>query len=148
MEELQKLFQDYITYAGQLREETASVKSVLGLRDREIYDAGHKAFDKAVEEWVENFSRENHSQEQLRQALERILFTAADYEEKSPYWDLCAVQRHAAKLIPLLEENHCAALREQFQQKYPNGMLPIQREIQKLLQKGSPQKKKGFPKLW
>lgn len=148
MEALQKLFQDYIAYTGQLREETASVKSVLGLRDREIYDAGHKAFDKAVEEWAEAFCRETHTQEELQQALELILFTAVGYEEKSPYWYLCAVQRHAAKLIPLLDDPHRSVLREQFAQKYPGGKLPIQREIQQLLQKGAPQKKKSFRKLW
>lgn len=144
METLQKLFQDYIAYAGQLREETASVKSVLGMRDREIYDAGHKAFDKAVEDWAIGFSREHHSQEELSVALEVILLTAADYAEKSPYWYLCAVQRHAAKLIPLLDETHCAVLRERFEQQYPNGKLPIQREIQKLLEAKVPQKKRRF----
>ena len=39
MDALKILFQDYIAYAGQLREETASIKSVLGLRDQEIYDS-------------------------------------------------------------------------------------------------------------
>ena len=147
MEALKNLFQDYIAYAGQLREETASVKSVLGLRDREIYDAGHKRFDKAVETWVEEFCREDHSQEMLMQALDVILFTAVGYEEKAPFWYLCAVQRHAEKLIPLLDEAHCTVLLEQFERQYPSGKLPIQRDIQKLLKKRSPKKKKGFLKF-
>lgn len=149
MEALRKLFQDYIAYAGKLREETATVKSVLGLREREIYDAGHKAFDKAVEDWAEAFCQGSHSQEELLQALEIILFTAIGYEEKSPFWYLCAVQRHAAKLIPLLDDSHRAALRVQFEEQYPSGRrLPIQKDVYRLLQKGSEKKKKGFLKFW
>ena len=149
METLQKLFQDYITYAGKLREETASFKAVLGLRDREIYDAGHKEFDKAVEEWVEAFRRKNPGQEELLQALQIILFTAAGYEEKAPFWYLCAVQRHSMKLIPLLEEPGRKVLEENFEEKYPGGRrLPIQKDIYQLLQNGSDKKKKGFRKFW
>ena len=149
MEALQKLFQDYIAYAGKLREETASVKSVLGLRDREIYDAGHKEFDKAVEDWAEAFCQRTCSQEELLQALEVILFTAVGYEEKAPFWYLCAVQRHAVKLIPLLDDPHRTALRIRFEEQYPGGRrLPIQKDIYRLLQKGSEKKKKGFLKFW
>lgn len=149
MEALQKLFLDYIAYAGQLREETASIKSVLGLREREIYDAGHKAFDKAVEDWAEAFCREPHGQEEVLQALERILFTAIGYEDKASFWYLCAVQRHAAKLIPLLDDSHRAELRTRFEEKYPAGRrLPIQRDIYQQLCKGAENKKKGFLKFW
>ena len=81
------------------------------------------------------------------QALEVILFTAAGYEEKAPFWYLCAVQRHAAKLIPLLDEEHGVVLLEQFARQYSRGKLPIQREIQKLLEKRYPKKKKGFLKF-
>ena len=149
MEALQKLFQDYIAYAGHLREETASIKSVLGLRDREIYDAGHKTFDKAVEDWADAFGREPHTQEELLQALKLLLFTAVGYEEKASFWYLCAVQRHAAKLIPLLDDSHRGDLRARFEENYPGGRrLPIQKEIYQLLSKSTETKKKGFLKFW
>ncbi|MGN0977588.1 MAG: hypothetical protein ACI4PH_05980 [Faecousia sp.] len=145
MDTLQKLFQDYIAYAGKLREETASIKAVLGFREREIYDSGHKDFDKAVEAWVEAFRRENPSQPELVQALDILLFSAVGYEGKAPFGYLCAVQRHALKLIPLLDEAGRTTVLARFEAQYPSGRrLPIQKDIDKLLKQGSAPKKKGF----
>ena len=130
MDSLRTLFQDYIAYAGQLREETASVKSVLGLRDREIYDSGHKTFDRGVADWVSAFAKTSPSQEDLLEALDILLFSALGYEGRSPYWYLCAVQRHAVLLIPLLNEDSKAKLLERFEARYPKGQrLPIQNDI-------------------
>ena len=143
MEKLKSLIQDYITYAGNLREETASVKSVLGLWDREIYDAGHKTFDKAVEDWVKAFAQEQPSQEELLEALECILFAAVGCEEKASFWYLTAVQRHCTHLIPLLEDDSRKALLEKFETHYPPGRrLPMQKELHQLLKKE--EKKKRF----
>lgn len=142
LENLEKLFQDYIAYAGKLREETASFKAVLGFRDREIYDAGHKEFDKAVENWVQEFVQSGPTQQELVRGLEIILFTAAGYEEKSPFWYLCAVQRHGAALIPLLEKEGREKVLAEFEEKYPAGRrLPIQKDVYKLLKKDSGKKR-------
>lgn len=143
MEKLEKLIQDYIVYAGKLREETASVKSVLGLRDREIYDAGHKTFDNAVESWAKAFSESKPQQEELLEALELLLFAAVGHEEKAPFWYLTAVQRHGKLLIPLLDEAHRAHLLEAFVSRYPvRQQLPIQKELYQLLIKDQRQKKR------
>lgn len=145
MDRLKTLFEDYIAYAGKLREETASMKSVLGLRDREIYDAGHKAFDTAVEEWVQAFARKQPPQRELVEALEYILFTALDYEEKAPFWYLTAVQRHTKLLIPLLADNSRKALLAEFEIRYPAGRrLPMQKELYRLLNKEDKKKKRFF----
>lgn len=137
MDTLRTLFQDYIAYAGQLREETASVKSVLGLRDREIYDSGHKTFDRAVEDWVNAFAETNPSQEDLLEALDILLFSAVGYEGRAPYWYLCAVQRHAGPLISLLSSDSRENMQERFEARYPKGQrLPIQNDIDKQLSGG------------
>ena len=145
MDTLRRLFQDYIAYAGKLREETASVKSVLGLREQEIYDSGHKEFDHGVEAWVDAFSKTSPSQESLTEALNILLFSAVGYEGKAPFWYLCAVQRHAGKLISLLDDNGRAKMLEHFETHYPKGQrLPIQNDLYKLLAKGAGRKKWGF----
>ena len=145
MEELKELIQNYIIYAGKLREETASVKSVLGLRDREIYDAGHKTFDSAVESWAKAFAESGPSQEALLEALEILLFAAVGYEEKAPFWYLTAVQRHGKLLIPRLDEAHRAQLLEKFLVNYPvRQQLPMQKELYQLLMKDTKQKKRFF----
>lgn len=138
MDTLRKLFQDYIDYAGELREKTASIKSVLGFREQEIYDSGHKKFDQDVELWVDTFSKTSPSQEALVEALDILLFSAVGYEEKSPFWYLCAVQRHGLKLIALLEDGPRAEMLSRFESCYPRGKrLPIQKDIYKLLSKGT-----------
>lgn len=145
MDTLRALFEDYIAYAAKLREETASIKSVLGMRDREIYDAGHKNFDEAVEKWVGAFAKTEPTQQVLQEALDVILLGAAGNEEKAAYWYLCAVQRHALVLIPLLDEASRAEMLARFEARYPKGQrLPLQNDIVKLLSKGTGRKKWGW----
>ena len=143
METLQNLFQNYITYAAKLREETASVKSVLGMRDREIYDAGHQSFDNAVENWVKDFAENNPAQEELWKALELLLFAAVGQEGKAAYWYLAAVQRHGSVLIPMLDEDNRGRLAAAFAEQYPvRQQLPMQKELYQLLMKNQKQKKR------
>lgn len=145
MDTLRRLFQDYISYAGKLREETASVKSVLGFREREIYDSGHKTFDLAVEAWVDAFRESSPSQEALLEALDILLFSAVGYEGKAPYGYLCAVQRHGEKLIELLSPENRREMLARFDAHYPRGQrLPIQNDIGKLLAKDSRRRKWPF----
>lgn len=143
MENLQNLFQDYIAYAAKLREETASVKSVLGMREREIYDAGHKNFDNAVEKWAKDFAENNPAQEELRKVLELLLFAAVGQEGKAAYWYLAAVQRHGKLLIPMLDEDNRVQLAAAFAEQYPvRQQLPMQKELYQLLAKDQKQKKR------
>lgn len=134
VEKLQRILQEYIDYAGQLREETASIKSVLGMREREIYDAGHRDFDRAVEEWANEFCREPHTQQEVLKALDWLLFTAAKQEETASYWYLTAVQRHGKLLIALLDAQGREALLEEMTRYYPkHNCLPVQQELYRCL---------------
>lgn len=145
MDTLRTLFDDYIAYAAKLRKETASIKSVLGMRDREIYDAGHRNFDEAVEKWVTAFAATEPTQQALKEALEIILFQAVGNEGKAAYWYLCAVQRHAMVLLPLLDDACQAEVLAQFEAQYPKGRrLPLQNDIVKLLSKGTGRKRWGW----
>ena len=73
------------------------------------------------------------------------MFRAAGNEEQADYWYLCAVQRHAMVLIPLLDDASRAEVLAHFEARYPKGQrLPLQNDIVKLLSKGTSRKKWGW----
>ena len=146
LDHLTQLFKEYIDFAEALRNETMSVKSVLGMRDREIYHPGHSSFLDSVGDFLHTFKMSDPNQEDIMKALEIILLTAANYEHRAPFWYLIAVQKYATDLIPLLDPVSIDVLRDNYEKCYPrNAMLPIQKDIYKLLQKEkSAEKRKRF----
>lgn len=144
MEKLAHLIQEYIGFAEGLRTETASVMSVLGFRDREIYHPEHTNFYENVKKWTEDFLQQSPSQQQRMQALDILLFAAAGREKSAAYWYLMAVQKHGAELINGLEPENKLALREKFCSAYPtNIQTGVQKELRKLMGP-EPKKKWGF----
>ena len=67
------------------------------------------------------FAKTDPRQADLLEALDILLFSVLGYEARAPYWYLCAVQRHAGTLIPLLSSDSRANLLERFETRYPKG---------------------------
>lgn len=133
-EELKTIFADYAALANSLPKTSPLKKFLQGGSDSSEQHPCHKVFFADVESWVRDFSAQEPSPEQRREALEVLLLTAADYKKQAPFWFMVAVQRHALSLIPGLEEDARLALVERYQALYPyNTQLPVQQEAEKLL---------------
>jgi len=134
VEKLEALYQEYAAFANSLPQISPVKKLLQGGHSESERHPAHRAFYDAVEAWVKSFAAGESEQEARVKALEVLLFAAADYKKKPPYWYMIAAQRHALALIPGLEEEKRAYLAERYRMCYPfNTQLPVQQEVEKLL---------------
>ena len=131
---LRQLMDEYIAFSLELRRKTTDLRSLFGPRTEEIEHPGHQEFDRNVENWVAEFVTSNPSQEELKAALELLLFCAKEQENQAPYWYLTAIQRHSVVLLPLLDGEHRTLLAKRFAAEYPpKRQVPSQTQIHRML---------------
>ena len=130
MEELKSLYQEYIQLAQDLHNSIRPIHSVFGMRSSEVQHPGHLEFYNAVKRWTACFLEKPHELPEIVQALEIILFSAAEHDKSAALWYLIAAQEHAKPLLDLLPPQQKQALRKQYQKRYPRGKrLPLQDEL-------------------
>ena len=145
LEELNRLIQEYVAFAGTLKKESLVQKMFMDKRSDDSNHPAHMAFYDGVGRWAGEFAASDPDQQTLVSALERLLLTAQDYKNHMAYWYLLVVQGHAACLIPLLEEENRKSLLNDFETQYPSReQLPVQKDISKLLRGAEPAKKRTF----
>lgn len=130
MEELKRLYQDYIRFAQDLHDSINPVQSLFGVRDSEVQHPGHMEFYNAVKRWTASFLENPHESSEVAQALEIILFSAAGHDKDAAVWYLIAAQDNARPLLELLPPETKQAIRKKYQKCYPKGRrLPLQNDL-------------------
>ena len=130
MEELKRLYQEYIQFAQDLHASVSPINAVFGMRSAEVNHPGHLEFYNAVKRWTDGFLEKPREQSEIEQALEVILFSAAEHHSSAAVWYLIAAQISAKPLLDLLPAQRKEALRATYQKRYPRGKrLPLQNDL-------------------
>ena len=134
MEELKALYNEYIDWAEKLYSSANPIYSVLGMRSAEVNHPGHMNFYNAVKQWTEKFMEEPHDVQMIEQALDVILFSAAENEKSAAVWYLIAAQEHAKQLLDALPLDRRQDFGKKYVKIYPRGKrLPVQNELYSLM---------------
>ena len=99
--------------------------------------ACHEAFDQKIEAFFVQLAAQPPCREELIAALQS-LFRAADTRPwpEHAYWSLLAAERHALRLIPLLNREDASALLREYAARYkPWERLPVQKQVIQALKK-------------
>ena len=133
MNQLQTLFQNYIDTLVQVRSKAGALSGIFGLPGWKDHPC-HEAFYQQVEQWVADFLSTDPAPADIEAAANALLRIAADHKDGDSYWYFFAIQRHALRLIPLLDESVCRQLCQQYPALYPNSRhLPLYDEVYRLL---------------
>lgn len=138
LQQLQSIYETYIAECTNVIENASPTDGLFGMGSDPRKDPCHTRFYENVDQWVQAFLKENPDEEGAYQAVRWILNAPADHIGEPVYWFMFAAHGHCRALIPLLSREHCAELRELYDDRYPKReRMPVQAEIYKLLRRGS-----------
>ena len=133
MEQLQKIYDRYIQELTAVKKAASPLADVFGSGGTKNHPC-HTIFYKDLGEWVEAFLSADPAEEAVFSAAAYILSAAAPQRKKPAYWYCFAAQGYLKQLIPLLSDEHCAILRQNFDELYSEQeRLPLNQEIYDLL---------------
>ncbi len=136
MEQLQKLYADYLVQAQQVREKAPAWAGVFGLGDDPRKHPCHEAFYENAQSWLREFVVAQPSREQARLAAEFLLEEPGKYKNAEGYWFLYVCIGFIRELIPYLGKEDCRQLAQRMNSLYPKReRMPVQQQTLKQLQK-------------
>ena len=151
MPSLEALYGIYARYEEKLAKaikEASPFAGVFHMGDDPRKNACNQVFYDAVEEWAEAFSEEQPDPEEAAAAVEWILHYPHEHRGANTYAYSYAAQKHAGKLIPFLNGEKAAQIRERFAEEYPKlDWNPVQKDVYQLLSHAAgaaiPEEEKG-----
>ncbi len=136
MEQLTNLYQSYIEQAEKLRRETNIFASIFSGQSPDSSHPCHMDFYNGVKGWVDSFLEQSYDADMAEQALNVILFSAAEHENSIAMWFLVAAQEHSRRLLAVLPPDRRKLLQKEYDRRYPRRKrLPLQKEIYTLMGK-------------
>lgn len=138
MEHLQEIYCAYTEAVARAAKNASPIDGILGFRGGVKDDPCHREFYAQVEKWVDGFLARQPDGQEAAEAVRFILVAAAAHKGQHTY-NLClAAQGHAQKLIALLDQEACAALRQEYDSLYPeSARLPVNTQIYEMLCAGA-----------
>ena len=147
MEQLQEIYCRYTEAAAAAKKAAGPLAGIFGTGSGPKDHPCHREFFEAVHGWVENFCTTEPEEEAIAEAVRFILVAAAAHKNEPTYMHCLAAQGHTRDLIGHLSAEQCNALREEYEDLYPDAIrLPVNQQIYELLCQGAgcKPKKKGL----
>ena len=136
MENLRKLYTDYIEEAYNVRKKASVFAGIFGLGDDPRKNPCHDAFFQNASQWLKDFLASEPNEAQAMEAATFILEEPRNHEGAEGYWYLYVCIGFIRELIPFMNAADCKALAERFNNLYPRReRMPLQQETFKMLQK-------------
>lgn len=137
-ERLKEIYDNYIEDVDRVFRSAKPVDGLLGLGDDPRKDPCHMRFYEDTEQWIGEFLAANPGEPEAFEAVRFMLETPAGYTGHNGFWFMYAAQGLSRPLIPLLQGDHCAALRKFYDETYPRrDRMPVQKDVYRLLKKGA-----------
>jgi hypothetical protein len=138
MQQLKSIYTRYTEDVEKVYRDAKPMDGLFGWGDDPRKDPCHMRFYEDAEAWVTEFEREKPSREQVFEVVRFLLETPAAYREKNCFWFMFAAHGLTRSLIPQLDRQQCAQLREFYDGAFSKReRMPVQNEVYKLLKKGS-----------
>lgn len=147
MEKLQEIYCAYTETLSKVVKKTSPLAGILGTGGGVKAHPCHEEFYENVGQWVDAFLEQQPEEFTVMEAARFILIAGAAHKGQPTHAMCFAAQGHVTKLIPLLSQESCAALREEYGSLYPESVrLPVNIQVYELLCAGAgvAPKKKGL----
>ena len=136
MENLRKLYLDYIEEAYNVRKKASVFAGLFGLGDDPKKNPCHETFYQNVSQWMEAFLSTEPTAEQAEAVASFILEEPKKHEGAEGFWFLYVCIGLIRDLIPFMDQEQCAWLAKRMNELYPRrDRMPLQQEVFKMLQK-------------
>ncbi len=138
VQQMRALYETYTRDVAKVFGEARPADGLFGWGDDPKKDPCHMLFYETLEQWANAFAASEPDREVVYEAV-RFMLQAPDQHRDSPcFWFMYAAQGLARDLIPRLSREQCAALREDYDRRYPRrDRMPVQKEVYRLLKKGA-----------
>lgn len=137
-QQLQSIYEAYLAESADVIQKASPTDGLFGMGSDPRKDPCHMRFYEGVEQWTRSFLAEKPEEEAAYEAVQWILTAPAKHAGEPVYWFMFAAHGHCRELIPLLSREHCSALRELYDDRYPRReRMPVQKEVYKLLRRGA-----------
>lgn len=134
---LKDIYSRYEAEAAAVQAKVSAFDGLFGMGEDPRKDPCHMRFYESVEQWVKAFQTTEPGETETYEAVHWILSAAADHAGESTFWFLYAAHGLCRELIPSLSPEHCALLRQLYDDRYPRrDRMPVQKEVYSLLKKG------------
>ena len=138
LNQLKELYEAYIAKTAKVMADAPTFAGVWGWGDDPKKHPCHMEFYEAVESFLAEFLSRSQPEEAAYAVADWIIRTPARYKDQAVFWYMFAAHGLCKPLIPLLSPDHCAALRDFYDDHYPKfDRMPVQRELYKGLKKGA-----------
>lgn len=133
LEELKEIYSRYATRLDKEIKAASAFAGAFNMGDDPRKHACNEVFYEDVEAWTEEFAAGQPCGAETAEAVRWILEAAGDRRAPT-FWYCYAAQKHALKLIPMLDQADAAGIQEQFRSRYPKlDWLPVQVQVDKAL---------------
>ena len=134
--ELREIYETYTQTVAKVMANASAFDGIWGWGDDPKKNPCHMEFYEAVEQYLRRLLESQPSETALFEAADWIIRTAADHRGAATYWYMFAVHGLCRDLVPLLTPEHCASLRDFYDDQYPRfDRMPVQKELYKSLKK-------------
>ena len=134
--ELREIYETYTQTVAKIMANASAFDGIWGWGDDPKKNPCHMEFYEAVEQYLRRLLESQPSETALFEAADWIIRTAADHRGTATYWYMFAVHGLCRDLVPLLTPEHCASLRDFYDDQYPRfDRMPVQKELYKSLKK-------------
>ena len=138
METLREIYAQYTEAVAAVYKEARPGDGLFGWGDDPKKDPCHMRFYEDTERWVSAFAAARPEEAEVYEAVRFLLETPAEFRGKQCFWFMYAAQGLSRPLIPRLDRDHCARLRDFYDEAYPKrDRMPVQKDVYKLLKKGA-----------
>ncbi len=139
LEQVQQLWENYISKAEQLERDRKPGAGFLGLIPGPKNDPCHQQFFEDAEKLLADMRAASPSSATARQVLSYIFQVSLKHPKPlTVYWELQAAHALVLPLIPLLEPEDAASLQTEYVKSYlPRERLPAQKKVLSALEKAS-----------
>ena len=111
---------------------------VFGWGDDPRKDPCHMQFYEEAERWLTAFAAQKPDRDAAFAVVRFVLEAPAARRESHCYWFLYAAHGLIRELIPMLDADQCARLRDYYDAEFPKrDRLPVQKDVYKRLKKGA-----------
>lgn len=136
MENLRKLYLDYIEEAYTVRKKASVFAGIFGLGDDPRKNPCHETFFQNTKQWLEEFLAAGPNEAQAMEVATFMLEEPRNHEGAEGYWFLYVCVGLIRDLIPYMNAEDCKRLAKRMNELYPRrDRMPVQQDTFKMLQK-------------
>lgn len=129
-QQLEQIYQEYETKLADAADKAGLFAGAFNMGDDPRKDACNQVFYEKLEQWTASFSASSPAPYDVARASEWILFYPVHHRQSATYWMAFAAQKCALELIPLLDSQSAAAMRQEFLEQFPREeRMPVQRQV-------------------